>query len=139
MRILGLDLGSRRTGVALSDTLGITCRPLAVIEERDEERLAERIVELARRHEAEELVVGLPRPLAGGTNPQMERVLAFVVTLEQYWGRHVRTWDERFTSKLAGEPGPKDTPRDSVAACYMLQNYLDAQANAEVSGESGLP
>jgi putative Holliday junction resolvase len=128
--LLGLDLGGRRTGVALSDPLGVTCRPLDVIEEPDEERLIQRIIELARMHQAEELVVGLPRPLAGGSNTQLEAVGAFVAVLEVRSRMLVRTWDERFTSKLAGRPGAKSGSRDSVAACYMLQNYLDAQANA---------
>lgn len=130
MRLLGLDVGGRRTGAALSDELGVTCSPLEVIEEPDEERLIQKIIELARLYGVDELVVGLPRPLSGGTNLQLERVRDFVAALEVTSGMSVRTWDERFTSKLAGEPGPKQGSRDSVAACYMLQNYLDAQANA---------
>ncbi len=130
MRAVGVDLGARRTGIALSDPLGVTCSPLEVVEEPDEGLLIRRIMELAEVHGAEELVVGLPRPLAGGTNRQLERVRAFVTALEVESGMSVKTWDERFTSKLAGDPGAKSGWRDSVAACYMLQNYLDAQANA---------
>ena len=130
MRSLGLDVGKRRTGVALSDPLGVTCRPVEVIEEPDVERLIQRIVELAGGFEVEEIVVGLPRPLAGGTNEQVEWVRTFVAALESRSRFAVKTWDERFTTKLAGEPGPKTGARDAVAACYMLQNYLDAHANA---------
>jgi putative holliday junction resolvase len=130
VRSLGLDVGGRRTGVALSDALGVTCRPLEVIEEPDRERLIQRVFEVAGIHQADEVVVGLPRPLAGGSNPQLESVRAFVAVLEVRSGMPVKTWDERFTSKLAGKPGAKSGARDSVAACYMLQNYLDAQANA---------
>jgi putative Holliday junction resolvase len=130
VRSLGLDLGDRRTGVALSDPLGVTCSPLEVIEEPDEERLILRIIELVRGLEVQEIVVGLPRPLAGGSNKQLERVQEFVAALEVRSGMTVKTWDERFTSKLAGEPRCKTGWRDSVAACYTLQNYLDARANA---------
>ncbi len=101
--MLGVDLGRRRTGLALSDPYGLTCSPLEVVEERDEERLLLRIMEVAREQEVGEIVVGLPRPLAGGTNRQVESVLAFVAILEERAGIHVVTWDERFTSKLAEE------------------------------------
>jgi putative Holliday junction resolvase len=130
VRSLGIDLGDRRTGVALSDPLGVTCRPLDVIDECNEARLIERIVELARSFEAAEIVVGLPRPLSGGSNRQLERVLAFVTALEVQTGMMVKTWDERFTSKLAGPAGTRTGARDAVAACYMLQNYLDAHAHS---------
>lgn len=133
MRLLGIDVGARRTGVALSDPLGIICSPLEVIEEADRDSVIDRIVELAQLHEVEQLVVGLPRPLSGGTNSQIEQVLEFVAALEVRSQMRVKTWDERFTSKLAGEPQRAAGARDSVAACYILQNYLDAQAN--VRGE----
>ena len=131
---MGLDVGGRRTGVALSDPLGVTCRPLLVIEESDQERLVERVMALAREYESEELVVGLPRPLSGGTNRQLEHVQGFVRVLSERSGLPVTTWDERFTSKLAGPAGKTTGSRDAVAACYMLQNYLDAQANARGEG-----
>lgn len=128
-------MGGRRTGVALSDPHGIICSPLEVITETDREALFDRIIALIHLHGVDELVVGLPRPLGGGVNRQVEEVLAFVDTLQLRSGVKVNTWDERFTSKLAGKTGPKTGPRDAVAACYMLQNYLDAQTNAEVTGE----
>lgn len=129
MRSMGIDFGDRRTGLALSDPLGVTCTPLEVIEERDRKRLVERIVEVAGEHKVGKVVVGLPRPLSGGTNPQSERVLALVAALEKRLTIQVATWDERFTSKLAECGRPRSEARDSVAACYMLQNYLDAEAN----------
>lgn len=125
MRILGIDLGRRRTGLALSDALGITCSPLEVLEEPDGERLLLKILELAGEQGAGEIVVGLPRPLAGGTNDQVESVLAFVGLLKRRAGMHVTTWDERFTSKLAEKGRSRGRPQDAVAACYMLQSYLD--------------
>lgn len=129
MRVLGIDLGRRRTGLALSDPLGMTCSPLEVVEERDGERLLLRIMEMASEREVGEIVVGLPRPLAGGTNRQVESVLTFVGLLEERAGTPVVTWDERFTSKLAEKGRSRTEPQDAVAACYMLQGYLDFRAS----------
>jgi putative Holliday junction resolvase len=125
VRILGIDPGTSRTGVALSDPLGVICTPLPVIRERDQGKVALRVVAIAEEQEAEEIVVGLPRPLSGGTNQQLETVTTFAERLAAISTVPVFTWDERFTSKLA-ERGPKRTgEHDSVAACYMLQDYLD--------------
>jgi putative Holliday junction resolvase len=129
VRVLGVDLGRRRTGLALSDPYGFTCSPLEVVNERDEERLLLRIMDVAREQEVGEIVVGLPRPLAGGTNRQVESVLAFVALLEERAGIHVLTWDERFTSKLAEKGRSRTVSQDAVAACYMLQGYLDSRAS----------
>jgi putative holliday junction resolvase len=115
--------------LALSDPYGVTCSPLEVVEERDGERLLLRIMEVAREQEVGEIVVGLPRPLAGGTNSQVESVLAFVALLGERVGTDVATWDERFTSKLAEKGRSRTEPQDAVAACYMLQGYLDSRAS----------
>lgn len=128
MRSLGIDLGDSRTGVALSDIMGVTCSPYEVIREKDKQRLIVRLVAIAESEEVGILVVGLPRPLAGGTNKQVEAVLEFVQLLRERTDHPVETWDERFTSKLA-ERGPSKRNDDSLAASYMLQNYLDAYAN----------
>lgn len=125
MRVLGIDLGTSRTGIALSDPLGITCRPLPVIRERDEGKLLLTLVALADEHDAEVVVVGLPRPLGGGSNEQLQAVSAFKDKLAAATPRTVVTWDERFTSKLAERGGKRVGEHDSVAACYMLQDYLD--------------
>ncbi len=129
MRCLGVDLGDARTGLALSDPHGVICSPLDVLEERDSERLLLRIVEAARLHEAGKIVVGLPRSLRGGANTQSDKVLEFVATLAEYSRMEVDTWDERFTSRLAESHRVPGKSHDAVAACYMLQNYLDARAN----------
>ena len=128
MRILGVDLGGRRTGLALSDTHELTCSPLEVLEERNEEQLLQKIMRVAEEHKVGQIVVGLPRPLAGGTNAQLEAVLTFVGVLEARSTVPVATWDERFTSKLAQSGRKKDPSLDAVAACYMLQSYLDSRA-----------
>jgi putative Holliday junction resolvase len=131
--LLGVDYGNSRTGLALSDPMGITCRPLVVLTERDKDRLIQAILEMASDQEAERVVVGLPRPLSGGTNQQMQDVLTFVDRLRGATALPVDTWDERFTSSLAEKGNRHDSPRDAVAACYMLQNYLD-RLSAETRG-----
>lgn len=126
MRVLGIDLGGTRTGLALSDPLGLICSPLGTIVERDAGALTRKIVEAAGEHGVGRIVIGLPRPLSGGTNEQIETVLSFRARLERETDIRVVTWDERFTSKLAEQAGRSAAPRDAVAACYMLQNYLDS-------------
>lgn len=122
--MLGIDVGTSRTGVALSDPLGITCTPLPVIRERDGDKVLLRIVAIAEEQRADRIVVGLPRPLGGGSNEQVEAVLAFKERLAALTEKSVATWDERFTSKLAERGGKRSGEQDSVAACYMLQDYL---------------
>ncbi len=134
MRILGIDLGVVRTGLALSDPAGVTCRPLTTLTERSEERLIERIVSIAEEQAASLIVLGLPRPLAGGTNSQMERVLSFAARLGGHCALPVATWDERFTTKLAKQGRSPSGALDAVAACYMLQGYLDAQGDTTAEG-----
>ncbi len=124
---MGIDFGRSRTGLALSDPLEITCRPFAIVFERDESRLIARIAVVVKEEEVEEIVVGLPRPLSGGTNAQMEIVTSFAESLRREVPVRVTLWDERFTSKLAEDGRSQKETHDAVAACYMLQNYLDAR------------
>ena len=125
MKLLGVDYGKKRTGLAISDLVGITCRPLSVLTESDMGRLIPAVLEMAVEHAAEGIVVGLPRPLSGGTNRQLEDVLHFVDELTCATSLMVTVWDERFTSLLADKGQRGAEARDAVAACYMLQNYLD--------------
>lgn len=125
MRFLGVDVGAVRTGLALSDPHGITCRPLEVLRERDRVSLADAVTAAAEREGAGAIVVGLPRPLSGSRNAQQADVEAFVALLAGRAGRPVLTWDERFTSKLARGSRPRGVAEDSVAACHLLQGYLN--------------
>lgn len=125
MRVLGVDYGGSRTGLAISDVEGVTCRPVKVIAERDMDKVVQAIMAVAAEEGAGAVVVGLPRPLSGGTNRQMQDVLCFVDGLRTECSLPVETWDERFTSRLAEKGSHGVGSRDAVAACYMLQNYLD--------------
>jgi putative Holliday junction resolvase len=143
VRILGVDHGAARTGLALSDPVGLTCRPLLVVRERDPEALVARVLTVAAEEEVTEIVVGLPRPLAGGRNDQLDQAEAFAGRLRAASPIPVLTWDERFTTKLAERGRKKTTPADAVAACHLLQNFLDARylaaaaAREEDPGETG--
>jgi putative Holliday junction resolvase len=134
VRFLGVDYGSSRTGLAVSDPLGVTCRPFGILAERDEDRLVAEILSTARQLAVEAIVIGVPRPLSGGTNQQLETVLSFVrhlqrdAQIEQDAQFAVSVWDERFTSSLARRGRAHSANEDAVAACYMLQSYLDAQS-----------
>jgi len=130
VRTLGVDLGRSRTGLALSDPLGVTCRPLDIVAERDEERLITVIAAVVREEEVEEIVVGLPRPLSGGINTQMENTVAFAERLMKAVPVRVVLWDERFTSTLAERGRPRTKAHDGVAACFILQNYLDSRMDS---------
>ncbi len=121
--------------MALSDPLGLTCTPLPVIRERDSDNVLLRIVAIAAEHRVGEIVVGLPRPLGGGSNRQLEAVLAFRDRLAASTAIPVVTWDERFTSKLAKRGGKRTGAQDSVAACYILQDYLEWRSR-ESRGET---
>jgi putative holliday junction resolvase len=142
VRLLGVDYGGVRTGLALSDPLGVTCTPLEVLREPDEGRLVTRIAEVVREHEVTEVVVGLPRPLGGGSNAQLLAAEGFLERLAAVLPVSVRGWDERFTSKLAERSRASARPKakargrgrgpapalDAVAACHLLQSYLDGRS-----------
>jgi len=130
MRLLGIDLGGSRTGLALSDPTGMICSPLKTLQEKDEARLIESIATVVEEKDVTKVVLGLPRPLSGGTNRQVESVLSFKARLERRLSVPVVTWDERFTSKLAEQGKTRSNERDAVAASYMLQNYLDSRTDA---------
>lgn len=138
-RVLGVDLGSRRIGLALSDPAGRVATPHAVIERSGEVAVDHRTI-LARAREAgaSRVVVGLPLSLSGGTGPAARAVLEEVEALRTLAGEEVtvETHDERLTTVIA-EQGMREVrvPRrarrrhvDSAAAAVMLQSYLETSS-----------
>ena len=115
--------------------MGLTCRPLRVLHERDRRALIARILQVLVEEEVTAVVVGLPRPLSGGRNEQLEEAESFAAELSRATEVPVAAWDERFTTKLAERGRPGGQPADAVAACYLLQNYLDAGSS---SGRRGV-
>lgn len=135
MRILGLDYGERRIGVAISDPTGTTGQPLTVIDKRDPGSDIKSISDLIDEYGVDEVVVGLPISLSGEIGPQAQAVLEFVEELKVELKVPVKTWDERLTTLAAGrtlkESDVKRKRRkevvDKVAAAIILQGYLDSK------------
>jgi putative Holliday junction resolvase len=123
VKVLALDYGSARTGVAVSDPTGTVARPLGVVETAASEDGIARLVELAREEDVERIVVGLPITLRGEHGAQAEETDRFVELLRAAVDLPVESFDERFTTKLA-EAGETRAEQDAVAAAHLLSSYL---------------
>lgn len=123
VKVLALDYGSARTGVAVSDPTGTVARPLEVVERAATDAGIARVLELARREEAERIVVGLPVTLRGERGAQAEETERFVARLRAATDLPVESFDERFTTVLAQADEAK-APVDAVAAAHLLTSYL---------------
>ena len=130
-RILGIDLGQARIGVAVSDELGLLAHPVETIPAN--KNAAQRIAELVREKNAERVVVGLPRHMNGSVGESGIDALAFAKKLQAVLPCEVVTWDERLTTTAANR-ALRDSGRrtrdsrhvvDQVAAQMILQGYLD--------------
>ena len=128
MKVLALDYGSARTGVAVSDPTGTVARPLEVVHAADSDEGLARIVELARREEIERIVVGLPVTLRGERGGQADATARFVERLRAAVDAPVETFDERFTTALA-RAGDARAAEDAVAAAHLLSTYLTWQTS----------
>ncbi len=134
MRVLALDVGDRRIGVALSDPTGLIASPLTIIHRVAERKDLEAISALIAEHEAERVVIGLPRTLAGEVGTQAQRVIRFGDHLAEAIDVPVEYWDERHSTvdaerivKARGRSKGKGgrVAVDDVAAAVILQSYLD--------------
>lgn len=135
MRILGLDVGSKRIGVALSDGLGLTAQGLDTIRSKGRKNDIESVCGLVKNHQVSEIVVGVPLSMDGTDSAQTGRVREFAEQLESRVDVPVVMWDERLSS-VAAERAllEADMSRekrkkviDKVAAMIILQSYLDYQ------------
>jgi putative Holliday junction resolvase len=137
-RVLGLDVGARRIGVAISDPDRRFALPLHSIDGRDTNAAIREIGEIATGDEVTDIVVGLPLSLSGEAGPQAEITTAFARQLEQRLGLTVHLWDERLSTqealrRVADEhnPGGRERSRrveadtDAIAASIILQAFLD--------------
>lgn len=124
MKVLALDYGAARTGVAVSDPTGTVARPLGVVERAGNEAGLAELVRLVREHEAERVVVGLPLTLRGERGAQAEETERFVDALRGVLAVPVELYDERFTTDLARQTGGA-APEDAVAAAHLLSTYLE--------------
>ena len=127
MRVLALDYGAARTGVAVSDATGTLARPVCVVARAATEPGLDRLAELVAEHEAELVVVGLPLTLKGEHGEQARETAAFVEALRERLDVPVETEDERFTTTLAQQTGGR-APEDALAAAHLLQGFLERTA-----------
>ncbi|MEP6977697.1 MAG: Holliday junction resolvase RuvX [Thermoleophilia bacterium] len=123
MKILALDYGSARTGVAVSDPTGTLARPLGVVERVGTEAGLAQLLEVIRAENPERIVVGLPLTLRGERGEQARETELFVETLRGATAVPVESFDERFTTDLA-EQTPSAAPEDARAAAHLLSSYL---------------
>jgi putative Holliday junction resolvase len=123
VKVLALDYGRARTGVAVSDPTGTVARPLEVVVDAGSNRGLARIAQLAREEQAERVVVGLPLTLRGERGEQALETERFVDALRSRVPVPIETFDERFTTKLAGQRKP-GVSEDAVAAAHLLTDYL---------------
>jgi len=147
MRYLGLDVGDRTIGAAVSDPSGTLASGLATVRRVGPRKDLKTVAELVRRHEAGEIVVGLPRSLDGSLGVQAQKVLSFMDELRPLVKVPVVPWDERFTSVVAqralieANVSRKDRKAvvDKVSAILILQNYLDYRKLAEAESRKANP
>ncbi|WP_254062549.1 Holliday junction resolvase RuvX [Acidobacterium sp. S8] len=134
-RIMGLDVGNRRIGVAISDGLGLTAQPLLTLIRKKPREDLRSLARLVRRYECHEIVVGNPLHLSGDQSPQAAKTQAFAQLLADETQLPVQLWDERLTTTEAhrilyeaGKPRSEHQKVvDQVAATLILQDYLDSR------------
>jgi putative Holliday junction resolvase len=135
-RILCVDYGHKRLGLALSDEMCLTAQPLGKIEEEDEEGQIKAVAKAAEENKVSEIVVGLPLTMKGDVSTSASRVIAFARELNKRLCIPIVTWDERLSTKESEQilirSGMRRADRkgvvDSVAAAVILQSYLDARS-----------
>ncbi|MBE6022798.1 MAG: Holliday junction resolvase RuvX [Cellulosilyticum sp.] len=138
MRILGLDFGTKTTGVAVSDPMGWTAQGLEIIRRQEDEHLKatlNRIAQLCEEYKVEKIVLGLPKNMNNTLGERGEKTLLFKEKLEARLRIPVETWDERLSTVAAEnvllEADMSRQKRknviDKLAATIILQNYLDAK------------
>lgn len=136
MRVLALDYGSARCGVAVSDPTGVLATPLEPVLKPAGRKGMGKLLALVQEVEAERVVVGLPLSLSGGDSAQTQEARDFASVLaKRLGGIPVELYDERFTTRLAQRDGARGVngPRaseDSRAAAHLLSSWLDHRAGA---------
>ena len=135
-RLIGLDVGSKRIGYAVSDELGIIASPVGVIRRFSYNRDAAAIAAIVDANQAERLVVGLPLSLSGADSQQTSRVRQFAEMLATRLQVPVEVWDERFTTTMAVRMVGRER-RDEGAAALILQGYLDSRREPLLPASEG--
>jgi putative Holliday junction resolvase len=140
--VLAIDYGRRRFGLALSDELRVTARPLGIIERKNRGADLARIRDLCREHEVGEIVVGWPVRLDGTPGEMAQEAAQFAERLRKHLGKRVELADERLTSWEAAQHAYDAGARrnreavDDLAAAVILREYLAQSRDAETAGSS---
>jgi putative Holliday junction resolvase len=124
VKVLALDYGRARTGVAVSDPTGTVARPLAVVERVTSRRGLDRLAEIVREEAPDLVVVGMPITLRGERGAQAVETDGFVRELRRLLDVPVDVFDERFTTRLAERTGGAAALADARAAAHLLSSYL---------------
>ena len=132
--ILGVDFGDSRTGYATSDALGFSAHTLEVYSEKNMQKVAQHTAELAKKLNAEKIVLGFPKNMNGTIGDRGKKTKRFAALLRELTGLEVILWDERLTTvsahNLMNETNVRGKKRkdtvDQVAAAFILQAYLDS-------------
>jgi putative Holliday junction resolvase len=139
-RLLSLDVGDKRIGVALCDETQTLARPLLTLQRASKKEDFAQLAALCREHAIEKVIVGLPKTLRNEEGPQAQRVRRYAAELQAALGLTIEFWDERFSSVDAQErlASSSHKPRskgeiDSAAAAIILQEYLDAMTGRRQS------
>lgn len=135
MRIMGLDVGDKTIGVALSDALGWTAQGLEVIRRSTLDKDLERLQEIIKEYEVEEIVVGLPKNMNGTLGERAQKVLDLVEIFKESLGLPIKLWDERLSTVEAERMliqadvsrAKRKKVIDKMAACVILQSYLTSR------------
>ncbi|MDI6600720.1 MAG: Holliday junction resolvase RuvX [Thermoanaerobacteraceae bacterium] len=135
MRILGIDLGDKTIGLAVSDPTGLFSQPVKTLNRIGIKKDIEAVKEVITEYQIEKIVIGLPRNMNGSLGPQSEKIMQFANSLKEVTGLEVVLWDERLTTVAAekvlleADLSRKKRKRviDSVAASIILQGYLESQ------------
>jgi putative Holliday junction resolvase len=134
MRVLGIDFGLKRVGLAISDETGTVAQPLDYLDGGSDERVGRAVLDTATQRGVGKIVVGVPVRMNGQASQQTERTLQFLAVLRRFTSLPVEPWDERLTTAqaeralLEGNVRRKERREkiDAIAAQLMLQSYLDA-------------
>jgi putative Holliday junction resolvase len=134
MRILGLDIGDSRIGVAICDPEQILASPLTIIIREDDNAAVNAISQLVTQHDVKRIVVGLPYSLDGSIGGQANKVIDFIEKLSKGTPAKIEIRDERLSTvavehllrEVDNKKARKRSPRDAAAAAFILQGYLDS-------------
>ena len=137
MRVLALDHGTKRIGLAISDEMGIIALPLEFVPAEPFSGFLDRLTEIIREKQVQRLLVGMPRNMDGSYGPAAQKVHEFIAHLKEVVSIPIQTWDERLTSAQANrlliqaDVRRKDRKSkvDKTAAAILLQSYLDSVAS----------